>query len=359
MKLLVVDPKHEILKVILENQDDLWHLYNIIEKGDLVKAETFRELKVSRGEDVMKGSRVKMVLGVQTEQVEFQKFTGKLRIRGRIRDAPERYDSLLGAYHTLTVGEDNQVVFENKAIDRRVQDRLNRASKVKRPEILLIGLSDGDAAIAVYRDIGLQVLLQMSRNIPGKREGDDSRFTAKQSLYKELYSALAEILQREQNVRNIVIAGPGFWKNEFLNLIRERNPDAAAKVVLENCSYGGLDGIKEALRRDVVEKISHEGSAQQERLLLEEVYRRLGNAEGLVTYGMSGVKKAAEYGAVDTLISANSMLAEKEKREEVDGLMKDVESKGGKIRIIGDDDEALERLNSLGGVAATLRYKFS
>ncbi len=358
MKLLVVDPKHKILKVILENQDDLWHLYNIIEPGDLVKSETTREMKVSRGEDVMKGSRVKMVLGVRAERVEFQKFTGKLRIRGRIRDAPERYESLLGAYHTLTVGEDSQVVFEEKVIDRRVQDRLNRASKVKRPEILLIGLSDGDAAIAVYRDIGLHVLLQMSRNIPGKREGDDSRFTAKQSLYNELYNALAEILQREQHLNSIVIAGPGFWKNEFLNHVRERNSSAAAKTVLENCSYGGLDGIKEALRREVVEKISREGSAQKERLLLDEVYRRLGSSEGLVTYGMGEVKEAAGYGAVDTLISTNSLLADREKRGEVEDVMQEVESKGGRVRIIGDDDEALERLNSLGGVAATLRYKF-
>jgi protein pelota len=172
-------------------------------------------MKVARGEDVMKGSRVRMVLGVQVEQAEFQKFTGKLRLRGRIRDAPERYESLIGAYHTLTIGEDSQVIFENKVIDRRVQDRLNRAIKVKRPEILLVGLSDGEAAIAVYRDIGLQVLLQISRNIPGKREGDDSRFTAKQSLYKELYSALSEILKREQHANSIVIAGPGFWKNEY------------------------------------------------------------------------------------------------------------------------------------------------
>ncbi len=358
MKLLVVDPKHKILKVVLENQDDLWHLYNIIESGDLVKAETTREMKVSRGEDVMKGSRVKMVLGVKAEQAEFQKFTGKLRIRGRIRDAPERYESLLGAYHTLTVGEDSQVVFEDKEIDRRIQDRLNRASKVKRPEILLVGISDGEAAIAVYRDIGLQVLLQISRNIPGKREGDDSRFTAKQSLYKELYSALAEILQRERKVSSIVIAGPGFWKNEFLNHIRGPDSAAASKVVLENCSYGGLEGIKEALRRDVVERISHEGSAQQERLLLEEVYQRLGSGEGLVTYGIGEAKRAAEYGAVDTLISANSLLTDDEKRGEVEGIMQEVESKGGKVRIIGDDDEALDRLNSLGGLAATLRYKF-
>ncbi len=359
MKLLVVDPKHKILKVVLENQDDLWHLYNIIRPGDLVKAETTREMKVSRGEDVMKGSRVKMVLGVVVEQVEFQKFTGKLRIRGRIRDAPERYESLLGAYHTLTVGENGQVVFENKEIDRLVQDRLDRASRVKRPKILLIGLSDGEAAIAVFRDIGLQALLQISRNIPGKREGDDSRFKAKQSLYKELFSALSETLQREADLSSIVIAGPGFWKNEFLNYFREQNPSAASKVILENCSYGGLDGIKEAIRREVVEKIAREGSAQQERLLLEEVYRRLGSGDGLVAYGATEVKKAAEYGAVDTLISANSLLTNDQKHTEVESIMQTVESKGGKVRIVGDDEEALERLNSLGGLAATLRYKFA
>jgi protein pelota len=143
------------------------------------------------------------------------------------------------------------------------------------------------------------------------------------------------------------------------NHIRERDPAAAAKIVLENCSYGGLEGIREALRRDIVEKISHEGYAQQERLLLEEVYRRLGSSEGLISYGSEQVKKAAEYGAVDTLIAANSLLTNEGKRSQVEDIMQEVESKGGRVKIIGDDDEALERLNSLGGLAATLRYKFT
>jgi stalled ribosome rescue protein Dom34 len=28
--------------IMLDNNDDLWHLYNIIQKGDFVKMKTFR-----------------------------------------------------------------------------------------------------------------------------------------------------------------------------------------------------------------------------------------------------------------------------------------------------------------------------
>ena len=45
MKLIYKDLKHGEIKLIPENMDDIWHLYNLIKKGDLVRAMTYRSIE--------------------------------------------------------------------------------------------------------------------------------------------------------------------------------------------------------------------------------------------------------------------------------------------------------------------------
>ena len=42
MKIIFKDPKQGEIKLVAENLDDIWHLYNIIEEGDLIRAVMFR-----------------------------------------------------------------------------------------------------------------------------------------------------------------------------------------------------------------------------------------------------------------------------------------------------------------------------
>ena len=37
MRIIFKDPKQGEIKLVAENLDDIWHLYNIIEEGDLVR----------------------------------------------------------------------------------------------------------------------------------------------------------------------------------------------------------------------------------------------------------------------------------------------------------------------------------
>ena len=45
MKLVYKDLKHGEIKLIPENLDDIWHLYNLIDKGDLVRSLTYRSVE--------------------------------------------------------------------------------------------------------------------------------------------------------------------------------------------------------------------------------------------------------------------------------------------------------------------------
>jgi protein pelota len=46
MRVLHQDRKTGEIKVQIDSLDDLWHLYNLIDKGDLVRAVTFRRDEV-------------------------------------------------------------------------------------------------------------------------------------------------------------------------------------------------------------------------------------------------------------------------------------------------------------------------
>ncbi|MDD4308038.1 MAG: mRNA surveillance protein pelota, partial [Thermoplasmata archaeon] len=78
------------IKLRIQNMDDLWHLYNVIENGDLVFALTARRDETRA--DVLRAERAekkKMRLGIRVEKVEFHEFAEWLRIHGTIEEGPQ------------------------------------------------------------------------------------------------------------------------------------------------------------------------------------------------------------------------------------------------------------------------------
>jgi protein pelota len=91
---------------------------------------------------------------------------------------------------------------------------------------------------------------------------------------------------------------------------------------------------------------------------MEEVMKRLGKGEGKVTYGLTAVENAANMGAIETLIVADTTIrdAEEEQRLKLEQLMRDVEKRQAKVTVISTEHEAGFKLISLGGIAALLRF---
>ena len=82
MRILSLDKKNALVKVVPESMDDLWHLEKIIEAGDLVSGSTDRRIKAKDIEQ--KSERVKIFVSLEVEKTDFHKFSGKLRVQGII-----------------------------------------------------------------------------------------------------------------------------------------------------------------------------------------------------------------------------------------------------------------------------------
>ena len=102
MKILETNMKKGFVKVVPEAMDDFWHLYNVIYKNDSVYAYTTREIKPDeKYARPKRGERIPVLLGVKVEDVDWDRFLGRLRIHGTIIDAPEIVPT--GAHHTLNI----------------------------------------------------------------------------------------------------------------------------------------------------------------------------------------------------------------------------------------------------------------
>src|SRR4030042_3010229 len=101
VKVVFKDPKSGEIKLIPENLDDIWHLYNIIEEGDLVRMVTFRTAEGEKADKLRakKTEKKKMKLGIQVEKVNFHEFSNRLRIQGVIKEGLQD----LGSHHTFNV----------------------------------------------------------------------------------------------------------------------------------------------------------------------------------------------------------------------------------------------------------------
>ncbi|MDF2957837.1 MAG: Stalled ribosome rescue protein Dom34 [Candidatus Alkanophagales archaeon MCA70_species_1] len=334
------------LSLIPETLDDLWHLKHILEAGDFVYATTQR--RVERATDRLrpeKGEKKTVRLGIRVERVEFHKFANRLRIKGVIEEGLE---TAVGSYHTLNIepGVELSVTKIWKEHQLRRVEEAERATT--QPKVIILTIEEGDAAAGIVRQYGVDEIFYI-RVGSGKEAGGGRR-----DFFGEVLSMLKNAL-RQFPVDVIIVAGPGFTKEDFLSFVKEKEPELAAKIRIESVSSIGLSGFREVLKRGVIEEVCREERIAKEVRLIEKLMEEI-SKEGLAAYGDAAVKAALSYGAVNKLLVCDERLRDADK-ESVETLLKEAERQGGEVVIFSTEFEPGEMLKALGGIAALLRFK--
>ena len=145
MKVIFKDLNHDLIKLMPENLDDIWHLFNIISEGDLVRAVTYRtdEQKDDKIRS-KKTEKKRMKLGIRVKEVKFHEFSDRLRIHGTIEEGPQD----LGSFHTLNITADNmdKVSIIKKEWKHHHLERIDEAVKQRNQSILTFVSLDEDTA---------------------------------------------------------------------------------------------------------------------------------------------------------------------------------------------------------------------
>ena len=355
MRILRSDIKHGTVAVLPEVLDDFWVLYNVIKRGDRVYAHTTREVRSEgRYDKSEKGRRISVFLGVSIEEVAWDRYLNRLRVHGIICEAPE--DVGRGSHHTLNATLNQPLTIVKDRWMKYELDQLKRATGTKAPPIAVVAVDDEGYCVASIRGFGFDTKAEETISLPGKRAADERTRTL-QEMFKSASKTL-ETLMTEQKT-SIAVLGVGFVKNQFVKFLEDNKPELRKAVVdVKSVNSTGKAGINEALRSGVLGKALKHVRVAEESEAVEEVLERLGKEHANVTYGFAQVEKACGLGAVDRLLLADVRLREAsdDERRVLEGLMRDVESKGGKVVIISTEHEAGTKLNSLGGIAALLRF---
>jgi protein pelota len=342
------------VKVVPDSPDDLWHLYNVIYKGDAVYAMSSRSIKSDTETSRPKSAeRVSAFMGVKVESVAWDKFLGKLRVHGLICHAPDIFPT--GAHHTLSIALNQPVTIVKPDWPKHLLDRLTRASETEKP-MLIISIDDEGFAIAETKQYGYETRVEQRMRLPGKQDAD-KRVEATKGYFHLALDSLQKLWQPNHNP--IVIIGAGYVKNDFVRYLNDESPEMAKAVAdVKSVNNGGTAGIDEALRSGVLLKAAHQLRIVNETETIEEVMKRLGKGEGTVTYGLEPVEQAVQMGAVEKLVVADTAIrdADEQQRLKLEGLMRETERRAAKVTVISTEHEAGAKLLALGGIAALLRF---
>jgi protein pelota len=346
MKVIFKDLKHGEIKLFPENLDDIWHLHNIIDKGDLVRAMTFRtdEQKDDKIRS-KKAEKKRMKLGIRVEEVKFHEFSDRLRIHGIIEEGPQE----LGSHHTLNIESDNMdniSIVKQQWKDYQLQ-RIDEAVKLRDKSILTFASMDEDTAtIAILRQSGIQWIA----DIDSKRSG---KMYQSKDLSHEYFGEILSVLKTKMDENQVlVIVGPGFTKDHFIKYGKEREPMLFEKFFTHGTGYSGMNGIHEAIKTGIIEQITRENRVILETGFVEKLFEEI-RKNGLATYGEKEVKNALINGAVERLLIIDVLIRGKIGEE----LLTLAKENNSEFTIINTMHDAGKKMEGLGGIGALLRFK--
>jgi len=324
------------IRLFPESVDDLWHLSHLVCPGDLVFATTLRTVEAAQ--DKLRPEKLEkrpVRLGIRVERVELHAFSNRLRVSGTIEHGMDS-----GAYHTLNI----EPGFELSVIKRwrpRDLERVERAVKASIHELVhVLTIEEGEAEIFRMRQYGPEGVVTITMG-SGKGGETDSR----PAFFSRIAGHLAELKGP------LIIAGPGFIKDDFARFLRSCLPEVSGKMLVVETRRIGAGAVQEVIGQGLLEKIHEDVQLGSEVRAMDELLMRI--SKGLpAAYGRDEVQKGIEYGAAEEVLVADSLLRD----EGIVSLLDRAELQNARIVVLSSVFEPGKRLEALGGIAALLRY---
>lgn len=170
-----------------------------------------------------------------------------------------------------------------------------------------------DATFAALKGQRADILKDMTSGVAGKtRAGGQSsrRYERLRQMHLQEYfnrvgDTMTDLFLNIPNLQGIIVGGPGPTKEEFLkgNYLHHEIKDKVLTTV--DTGYTGHEGVKELVTRSrsFLEQVRY----TQERKVVQEFLKHLGEDDGLATYGEDEVMRQLKNVNVYTLLVSDSI----------------------------------------------------
>ncbi|GMH63941.1 hypothetical protein TrLO_g8088 [Triparma laevis f. longispina] len=356
------------LKLSPQISTDIYHLHNLIHPSDLLSMSTHRKVKTSSGNGTVRTEKKRIHLTIKVTSKIYDHTDDSLRISGL--NSTESSSVRLGASHTFTIVLNDTLTLEKERWDEVDLMRLKEMSDlVRSSELVAIVLQeDGKGNVCVVNEHLTIVKSKVDVNVPKKRAdkawGGKKNTSQTCKFYMKLYEGMLDVVDFE-NVKAILIGGPGFCPNDFYAFMVEQAQKDDNKILTSNLHRFVLCRASSGHKHAVDEMLSGEGvrgkiedvKVFKDVECLEGFFRLIDTDEERAFYGLKEVQRAADHGAVsELLVSDDVFRTEESTRRIYVELVEAVKESAGSIRVFSSMHESGRRLAQVSGVAAVLRF---
>ena len=329
------------IRIQLETDDDIWHIYNVLEVGDLVTASTLRrDSSVTDKIRAERAEKKRMTLGIRVEKIEFSEDDLRLKVLGIIENGPQD----IGQHHTLMMEVGDSPIIDKRHWKETQLERLKRAAAdTNKPRMVFVSMDQDEATIAVLRQFGLKEVATIRSGRSGKQYQDDSKGG---DYHGEIIAKLKLICEPGMP---LVLLGPGFEKEQFAESVKPAG--ISQSIFVYHTGQSGMQGVNELMKKGLGANLLRESRVGIEMEAVEKLMENIGKG-GLATYGNQEVADAAAAGAVETLLVLDSKLRE----NDLDPIVRSVEQQKGNVIVVSSQHDGGRQLEALGGMGAILRY---
>jgi len=241
-------------------EEDIWHLYNLIQVGDSVRGSAFR--KIAGQGTRATSNRIPMRLEIDVTEVQWTAEPCSLRVMGLVTSHNEHVHR--GQHHTFEIAVDSKLHLYKKVWEAQDTQRLQMATDpTSGATLAAIVIEPGLAHVCIVTNQMTTVKAKVELSIPKKRPSGPS---GHDGALARFFARVAEAVHTHvafTDLRAVLIAGPGFVPRDFQTVLlataEERGwkdiTEHKAKIALAHAASGQKYALTQVLQTQEVRSI--------------------------------------------------------------------------------------------------------
>lgn len=347
-----------------DTPEDLWHAYNLVTKGDLVRCTTVRKVVKESSTGSTTSSKKRLNLTIDVRKVDFDPDALEVRLSGKVQS--ENGLVRMGAHHTLTLELHQNFTLEKECWDQIYLDIVEEACNPERQaEIAAVVMHSGLAHVCLVTGSLTITKARIDVNIPKKRTGSSQNAKAINRFFEAVYQAVLRHVDFGK-VKVVLVGSPGYVKEDFFQYLQQESVrrddrpfiENKSKFVLCKASSGHKHALDEVFSDPTIMARMNDTKVAREVEVLNKFMRMMEVAPDKAFYGYTHVSMAQEQLAIDSLLVTDQLFRSSnvKTRKEYVQLVEMARQAGAKVYVFSSMHLSGQQLQQVSGVAAILRY---
>lgn len=355
------------ITMIVDSNDDIWHIFNLLEKGDLVQLKTSRKIMHESNNGNKTSKKVQIFFTLKIDSIDYNSEDYEIRINGKSIFENEYISK--GQFQSASIIKNMQFSLIKKSWDAFSINLINEVSNpMVTSDLAICLLDEGTANLFLISSHITLLKSKVELSIPKKRNGSSNHEKAMDKFFYYISDMLLNNINFEI-VKCIVIGSPGFLKDQYREfLVNIKNSSYKQyeelfknekKLFFVHSSGSSKQSLNEVLsKQDIKEKI-FETKAYEDIRLMEKFDEMLALDYEKITFGIKHAYQAIDLLAMDILIITDGFLKKMGPnfRKELHKKVLKLNDNQGCQKVLSSKHVTGEKVDKMGGIVGILKFK--